>query len=232
MKPSRLPREVLRIWSQLRKAALRLRLGRRWRAADDATARRVYPDYETYVAHQRLKLDALRPRSLAAHDQRFAAALAERLAAGPLSFQGRSVLCLAARSGAEVRVFAELGADAIGIDLNPGPDNPWVVTGDFHALEIADGSVAVIYMNSLDHAFDLGRVLGEIRRVLEPEGVFIAEIGPGTEEGGSPGFYESLTWGRTDGLIERIVAAGFELQRTVPFEVPWKGVQALLRRRA
>ena len=173
MGPADIARGLRRIGAQLRKVGLRLRLGERWQPHDDALARRVYPDYGTYLAHQRLKLDAHRTSSLAAHDQRLAAALGERLDAAGLPLRDRTVLCLAARTGAEVRAFRERGASAVGIDLNPGPDNPWVIRGDFHALERPDASVDVVYMNSLDHAFDLDALLREIRRVLKSGGVFL-----------------------------------------------------------
>ncbi len=228
-----LEREMLWIWSQLRKAALGLRIGKRWKRSEGAEGeltRRLYPDYTTYLDHQGLKHDALRARSLEGHDRRFSAALTDRLRECPVPFAGRSVLCLAARTGAEVRVFAELGAFAIGIDLNPGRRNRWVVEGDFHELQFASGSVDVVYVNSLDHVFDLERVVAEVRRVLKPDGVLIAEIGLGLEEGNSPGFYEALAWRSTDDLTRRIAATGFEQGRRISFDVPWKGVQVLLKK--
>ena len=51
--------------------------------------------------------------------------------------QVRTVLCLAARIGTEVKAFLDLGCFAIGIDLNPGTDNRYVVHGDFHDLQFA-----------------------------------------------------------------------------------------------
>ena len=56
-------------------------------------------------------------------------------------------------------MFIDHGAFAVGIDLNPGRDNRWVVIGDFHALQYADASVDVVYTNSFDHVFELERVL-------------------------------------------------------------------------
>ena len=44
------------------------------------------------------------------------------------------MLCLGARLGTEVRALHNLGYFAIGIDLNPGVDNPYVLMGDFHKL--------------------------------------------------------------------------------------------------
>ena len=219
-----------RLWAQLKKAALRARLGQRWTEGDGLAARR-YPDYETYVAHQRLKVDALRASSLAGHDERFHAALSERLAASAVPLAGRSVLCLAARTGAEVRAFIGRGAFAVGLDLNPGRDNRWVVVGDFHALQFADGSVDVVYTNSLDHAFELERLLGEVLRVLRPRGTCIVELGGGTEDDGAGrGFYESLSWSRADQVVDRIAAAGFRVVHRAPFEVPWPGLHVVLEK--
>ena len=232
MLPARLECELRRIWSQVRKAALRLRLGQRWghSSAGSGLAQRIYPDYDTYLTHQRLKLNALRVKSIEGHDRRFHAALSQRLEGAPLELRGRSVLCLAARVGTEVRVFIERGAFAVGIDLNPGRDNRWVVVGDFHALQFADASVDIVYTNSLDHVYELERVLAEVHRVLKPDGAFVAELGLGTEEGGEPGFYEALAWQRADELIERIAAAGFELRYRTPFALPWTGLQVVLQK--
>lgn len=219
-----------RLWAQLRKAALRLRLGQRWHDRD-GLARRSYPDYESYLAHQALKRDALRPGWLERHGQRLEAALLERLARCPIELAGKSVLCLGAREGAEVRAFIACGAFAVGVDLNPGPGNPWVVQGDFHDLQHADRSVDVIYSNSLDHALQPDRLIAEVRRVLKPDGIFLVEVGRGTEEGGGRGFYEALSWPRAEQLLERIAASGFERGGSLAFDVPWSGLQAVLRKR-
>lgn len=226
----RLRRELRRIRSQLRKLRIGARLGGRWRGDEDALSRRVYPSYRDYLDHQRLKLDALRATSLERHDRRFAAALLARLRASPIPLEGRSVLCLAARTGAEVRAFRETGASAIGIDLNPGPDNPWVIEGDFHDLRFGDGSFDVVYVNSLDHAYDLDRVLAEVARVLVDRGLLWAELGMGSEEGNPPGFYEALSWPSVDALVERIERAGFVDEGRRTFDAPWRGVRVLLRR--
>jgi hypothetical protein len=42
---------------------------------------------------------------------------------------GKSILCIGARLGGEVRAFTRLGALAIGVDLNPGVRNPWSLWG-------------------------------------------------------------------------------------------------------
>jgi hypothetical protein len=60
---------------------------------------------------------------------------------------GRTVLCLAARNESEAWTDADFLA--IGIDLNPGENNRFVVVGDFHALQFRDGVFDVVFTNSL-----------------------------------------------------------------------------------
>jgi SAM-dependent methyltransferase len=140
----------------------------------------------------------------------------------------RSVLCVGARDGTEVRAFVDQGAFAVGVDLNPARASPWVVVGDFHRLQYADRSVDVVYTNALDHVFDLERALSEVRRVLKPGGAFLVELGLGTSEGGGRGFYEALSWTSAEQIIERLVAAGFTAAHRLEFDVPWRGVQVTL----
>lgn len=227
----KLARELRRLAAQGRKVLLKLRLGNRWNESGGALARRQYPSYEDYLAHQRTKLDAFRDKSIRKHDQRFFEALCARLAALPHSFHRRTALCLAARQGSEVRAFIAQGAFAVGIDLNPGQGNRYVLVGDFHDLQFADGTVDVVYTNSLDHAFDLNRLLAEVRRVLTPAGLLIAEFGLGSEAGEEEGrgFYEALAWTNPDELIRGIEAAGFQAGERTEFSVPWRGIQVLFR---
>lgn len=223
-------RELRRIRSQGRKILMRFRLGTTWDETHAGMSGRTYKDYETYRAHQALKLDAHREESIRRHDRRFYAALRERLGEDPAGFAGSRVLCLAARQGTEVRAFIDEGAFAVGIDLNPGRDNRYVMVGDFHDLQFADGTVDVVYTNSLDHAFDLARILAGVKRVLTPAGVLICEVGLGSDAGAGPGFYESLSWGRVDDILDRILTHGFTLNRRRRFESPWPGEQLVLRK--
>lgn len=85
----------------------------------------------------------------------------------------RTCLCLGARRGTEVKVFNDLDVFAIGIDLNPGGDNKYVVTGDASNIQYPDNFVDMVYTNSLDHFFEIDKVLAEIKRVLRPNGLFI-----------------------------------------------------------
>ena len=220
--------DIARQYHQARKVLLKLKIGEKW-AADTGFARRQYPDYETYVEHQKTKFSALRSKSIESHDRRFHAALKDRLAALPLELRGRAVLCLAARQGSEVRAFIDNGAFAIGIDLNPGRNNKYVVAGDFHDLQYSDASLDFVYTNSLDHAFDLERLLSEVRRVLKPDGGFIVEANLSEQGGVSGGPYESISWKGADDLVEYITERGFRLESRAAIQSPWIGEQLLLR---
>lgn len=222
--------QLRRIFGQARYAWLKLSLGQNWDVVDGGIARRSYPDYQTYLRHQRTKLDAMREKSLLSHDRRFFSALCQRLESLPFPLQCSSVLCLAARQGSEVRAFIEQGSFAVGIDLNPGKKNRYVLVGDFHDLQFADNTVDVVYTNSLDHAFELDRLMAEVLRVLAPGGHFILEIGNGTEADFGRGFFEATSWQTVDDLLGRLLPMGLEVVHRLEFEQPWPGQQVVLRK--
>lgn len=192
--------------------------------AKDSLLRKKYGSYDEYLQHQASKLGKI--DWLKKYHGEFRTALKERAADLVGMRPGATVLCLGARTGAECEAFTDLGALAIGIDLNPGEANKHVVTGDFHHLQYADAVFDFAYTNALDHAMELGRMLGEVRRVLKPGGVFNAEIvlGSSDEGGRDPGAYESLWWERVDSIIEAVSRSGFWVARKRPFEFPWNGV--------
>ncbi len=142
--------------------------------------RRKYDSYEKYLKHQSKKLDiALR--------KKIAKFMPPHFAKDVRSFKNRfkvfedyisgNVLCLGARLGCEVVALRELGfEDSLGIDLNPGKDNPYVIKGDFHNMEFDDESYDTVYTNSIDHAWDLRLLSKEIYRVLKPGGKLILEV--------------------------------------------------------
>jgi SAM-dependent methyltransferase len=179
---------------------------------DENLAQRSYGSYDEYIAHQAAKLDKVSHRldetqveDLADFKNRFAhcAALTE----------ARTVLCLGARLGTEVKALHALGYFAVGIDLNPGENNLYVLPGDFHAIVFPDGSVDAVYTNALDHVFDLDKVLREVARLLRPGGLFVVDMLPGFEEGFIPGAYEATHWRSADGFVERLCdSGGFELE--------------------
>lgn len=205
-----------------------------WKQGENGGLRsKVYGDYDDYVRHQRAKLSTLAGDDwLAEYDREYRRVLAERLAEVGVVRREMTVLCLAARLGTEVKAFLDRGCFAVGIDLNPGPGNRYVLAGDFHDLPFPSACVDVVFCNSLDHAFDLDRLLGQVRRVLKPSGVLVLEIVCGVDDGYKPGHYEALVWNRVDDLLKPIQAAGFLVSRRVPISYPWKGEHVVLSREA
>ena len=183
----------------------------RW-AREGDFARREYRSYEDYLQHQSSKLEGIIDR-LRENDERDFRDFQERFGSCKALAGMRTVLCLGARLGAEVRALHSLGHFAVGIDLNPGPDNPYVLPGDFHALVFPDASVDAVFTNALDHVFELERVVQEVRRLLRAGGVFVTEIEVGYAEGHVPGDFEAMHWSDSSALLERIRAAGgFQLE--------------------
>ena len=174
-----------------------------WNSHDGLTQRK-YQSYSDYVGHQVAKLDKIIHRL---HETELADETHFRKDFEQCEDlkQAHSILCLGARLGTEVKALRNLGYFAIGIDLNPGKDNPYVLAGDFHELDFPDDCVDAVYTNSLDHAFDIEKVISEARRVLRPDGLFIADILKGYQEGFTPGKYESTHWQTQQDLIDVIV---------------------------
>jgi SAM-dependent methyltransferase len=190
--------------------------------ASGSLQRRAYPSYEAYAEHQKSKLG--KKSNMASYDSHFIEVLLERLSSLPKK-PGGNVLCLGARSGAECAAFIKLGYFAVGIDLNPGVENRYVVVGDFHNLQYADRSVDVVYTNALDHAFDLDRIIREVGRVLKDDGRFIAEIvDPAVRR---PGDYEAVWWWSIDDVVGIIERGGFAVSARSMFEAPWQGAQVI-----
>lgn len=84
-----------------------------------------------------------------------------------------SYLCIGARFGEEVEAGLAYFSKCVGIDLLSYP--PLVVKGDMHNLQFADESFDVIYINVLDHAYNIKKVLDEIDRVLKSKGFLIVD---------------------------------------------------------
>lgn len=192
---------------------------------------RRYDSYDAYIEHQASKL---RLMNLSDYTLQFKAVLSSRI--GPieklLREAGTTVLCLGARNGAECEVFVERGFFAIGIDLNPGEGNRFVVKGDFHELQFADASIDVVFTNALDHAYELKRIISEIKRVLRPGGLFVAEVVRGSkdEDGREPGAFEAAWWDHASVVADEIEAGGLERLQVTRFEKPWVGDQYVFRR--
>jgi SAM-dependent methyltransferase len=184
-----------------------------WEHSDEG-ARRKYASYDEYLDHQASKLDRIAHRLREKEDEDFAE-FRRRFATCAALEGARSVLCLGARLGTEVKALHDLGHFAIGIDLNPGDDNPYVLPGDFHRIVFPDASIDAIYTNALDHVFSLDKVIGEVRRLLRPGGVFVTDLELGSAEGFVPGEYEAVMWRDHGALIKRIRTLGdFEVEET------------------
>jgi len=183
-----------------------------WEHGDEG-ARRRYASYDEYVEHQASKLDQIAPRLREKEDEDFAE-FRRRFASCAALDGARAVLCLGARLGTEVRALHDLGYFAVGIDLNPGERNPYVLPGDFHRIVFPSGTIDAVYTNALDHVFSLEQLVGEVQRLLRPGGVFVADLELGSEEGFVPGEYESAIWRDHERLIDRIKDLGrFELEQ-------------------
>ena len=170
----------------------------------EAFAQRTYSSYDEYVIHQTAKLDKIIDR-LRETETEDLAEFQKRFKGCPALPEVRSVLCLGARLGTEVKALHSLGYFAVGVDLNPGLENPYVLPGDFHKLVFADGSVDAVYTNALDHAFDLATIVSEVWRLLRADGLFIVDLLPGYEEGFIPGAFEATYWRNADTLIKKIL---------------------------
>jgi SAM-dependent methyltransferase len=207
----------------------RFRQPDRW-ARDQDFTRRNYPSYDAYLRHQTAKLDAIVDRLRRTEKEDLAVFLGRFETCESLR-EARAVLCLGARLGAEVKALHQLGHFAVGIDLEPGPDNRYVLPGDFHHLVFPDGSVDAIYTNALDHVFDLEMVLGEVVRLLREGGLLIADIEFGYEEGFIPGDFEATHWRNRQALVDRLIAiTGFALENPDELTKRDRRTQIVLRK--
>ena len=177
-----------------------------WEHSEEGAHRR-YASYDEYVEHQASKLDKIAHRLREKENEDFAE-FRGRFASCAALDGARSVLCLGARLGTEVRALHDLGYFAVGIDLNPGERNPYVLPGDFHRIVFPSGSIDAVYTNALDHVFSLEELVGEVQRLLRPGGVFVTDLELGSEEGFVPGEYESAMWRNHEGLTDRIKMLG------------------------
>lgn len=189
--------------------------------------RRPYPSYREYIRHQASKVEE---RDLVEQDAKFRKVLGARLIHLVKLKKGDRVLCLGARLGGEVLAFRDMGCEAVGIDVNPGADEDLVMQGDFHRIGCGADSLDVVYTNSLDHAYDLEVVVGEVGRVLKPGGLFVVEAGRGMVEGRGWDDWDCLLWRRIDDVVAVVVESGFKVLDRIGIEYPWRGEQICLER--
>lgn len=177
----------------------------------DGVRRRQYANYDQYLSHQANKYaiflekrGGFDGRTLAIYRIKFW--LRFRCIARALP-RDSLIVCAGAREGTEVEVWRDLGfPNALGYDLNPGPDNPLVKQADFNRLPIQDNTVDVIYSNCVDHAFDLGMMFAEAKRVLKPGGLFLYDIS--LTRAGS---FEAIEWKRPELVLIALLNFADEL---------------------
>lgn len=108
------------------------------------------------------------------------------------------ILCVGARQGTEVEVLRDLGfLNAVGCDLNPGPENPYVVQGDFMKHDQQDSSFDAVYSNAIDHSLDLELFFKEQARILKHDGFGVFDFAEFNIIGG-PSDYEVQSWKNTN----------------------------------
>jgi hypothetical protein len=125
--------------------------------------------------------------------------------------------------GTEVEVLRDLGfKNAYGLDLNPGPHNPFVQQGDFMHLKEADHSIDCLYTNSVDHAFELEAFVKEHVRVLTPTGLALYDL-PRYSGSRQPGAFEAIGWNSEEDIIS-ILARFYRQQLQDHHEKKWRWV--------
>lgn len=189
-----------------------------------------YDTYEEYVQHQKSKLDRILEEgekhwfNQNNYDLTYRTHLRDRLKPY-LTNRGLNVLCLAARLGTEVKAFIDLGCFAIGIDLNPGLENHYVVVGDFHNIQYADKSLDIVFTNSFDHALYPEKILQEISRVLKPNGRFMTDV---ASIYSNQGTYEAFSWSSIEDLVSLIEKFNLKIIHQEEISYPFKGGNFLI----
>lgn len=179
---------------------------------------RQYASYDEYTTHQKQKFDEIIQmyggfpgRVIARWRSRFYRRFRHLTSLLPAD---AVILCLGARQGTEVEVLRDIGfKNAYGIDLNPGPANPYVRSGDFMHLAETDHSIDLIYTNSLDHAFNLDQFLSEQVRVLKPNGYLLLDL-PRYSGTRRPGAFEAIGWDSETDVINQIKPHFQSIERT------------------
>ncbi len=165
-----------------------------WKEDQGEICYRDYASYDEYVTHQIQKWNeklkgegGFESKDILAYRRKFYRRFRHLKRFIPLS---ADILCAGARQGTEVEVLRDLGYHkSWGIDLNPGPDNPLVVAGDFMHIERPDSSLDLLYSNSVDHAFNLDAFFSEHARAIKPDGYALYDLS--IQEGGP---FEAVAW--------------------------------------
>jgi len=86
------------------------------------------------------------------------------------------VLCIGSRNTAEIDYFRSKGAkNVVGIDLYS--EDQAILVMDMHQMTFPDDHFDIIYScHSLEHAYDIQKVVNEIVRVGRPGGLVVIEV--------------------------------------------------------
>lgn len=191
----------------------------------DGLRYRDYSTYEEYVEHQKAKFDeiikiagGLGRKNVVKYRLEFFDRFKNLSHYLPPSAK---IVCAGARQGTEVEVLRELGFyNAYGIDLNPGPENPYVTVGDFLHIKEPDHSVDLIYSNAVDHAFSLDEFFREHARVIKPDGYAYYDVA--LQQGGA---FEAVDW-KSDEIVFKKMLEYFKTVENVRVSSSrqWKSV--------
>ena len=192
---------------------------------DGIFQKKQYRSYQEYLNNQVSKLKE-QTRSIAQHDAAYFETLRQRILDSKYIKPGMNILCLGARLGGEVQAFLINGCFAVGVDLNPGPENKYVVHGDFHQLQYADNSVDVVFTNSLDHVYDIEVLMEEIHRVLKLNGLFIVETALESRVDN----WTCLRWNSNEDIIQFFEEHGMKLLQRKMFKSLWFNEQLVLEK--
>ncbi len=197
-----------------------------WSPGNGAIVYRSYEDYQEYALHQSLKLEEMLKFNGGGFTNTYVWNERLRFFSRFRRLRDRlppaaTIVCLGARQGTEVEVLRDLGfADAYGIDLNPGPQNPYVRRGDFMHLAEAPASVDLIYCNAVDHAFELRAFFAEHARVLKRDGYALYELPVNCSGAGA---FEAVRWASDRAVIAEMLEH-FETIVALDSDHAWKWI--------
>jgi SAM-dependent methyltransferase len=189
-------------------------------------AYRDYNDYAEYVTHQQQKFEEI---------LRIEGGFSNKVIVSyRLKFYRRfkllhqliprtaCIVCAGARQGTEVEVLRDLGfSNAYGIDLNPGPENPFVRWGDFMHMDNKTSSVDLVYTNCVDHVFNLNEFFAEHARVIKPDGYVLYDLSLDVKS--SRGSFETVCWESEEDIF-LIMLRYFKMIVRLENEEGWKWI--------
>lgn len=173
---------------------------------------RNYKNYKSYINHQKSKIGSCLSDVGDKYRKVYRQSLVKRMKVlekdGRLN-KGMNVLCLGARDGTEVRAFRDVGCFAVGIDILPISKEE-VLLGDFQKIKFPDNSADVVFMNCIDHVYDIDGLLKSVINVLKTSGFFIVDFGP--VECIKRDRWASLKWDSLMEIGDYIKNSGFSIE--------------------